>query len=74
MIRRMFYRLTQSVVTLLGVSLLVFFITHAIPADPVAAVAGPHADKETRDRIRDELAAAGIQIEDTPTGSHWILD
>jgi peptide/nickel transport system permease protein len=55
MIRRMFYRLTQSVVTLLGVSLLVFFITHAIPADPVAAVAGPHADMETRERIRKEL-------------------
>lgn len=55
MIRRMCHRLTQSVVTLLGVSLLVFFITHAIPADPVAAVAGPRADKETRDRIRDEL-------------------
>ena len=51
----MCHRLTQSVVTLLGVSLLVFFITHAIPADPVAAVAGPRADKETRDRIRDEL-------------------
>ncbi len=55
MIKRIFYRLTQSVVTLLGVSLLVFFITHAIPADPVAAVAGPHADKETRERIRKEL-------------------
>ncbi len=55
MIRRMFYRLAQSVVTLVGVSLLVFFITHAIPADPVAAVAGPHADKETRERIRKEL-------------------
>ena len=55
MIRRILNRLAQSVVTLLGVSLLVFFITHAIPADPVAAVAGPHADKETRERIRKEL-------------------
>ena len=48
-------RLLQSVVTLLGVSVLVFFITHAIPADPVAAVAGPKADKATRERIRKEL-------------------
>ncbi len=48
-------RLLQSVVTLLGVSVLVFVITHAIPADPVAAVAGPKADAETRERIRKEL-------------------
>ena len=52
---RILNRLLQSVVTLLGVSLLVFLITHAIPADPVAAVAGPQADEETRERIRQEL-------------------
>src|SRR5262249_45474961 len=52
---RILNRLVQSAVTLLGVSLLVFFITHAIPADPVAAVAGPKADPETRERIRKEL-------------------
>jgi peptide/nickel transport system permease protein len=55
MMKRFLSRLAQSIVTLLGVSVLVFFITHAIPADPVAAVAGPKADKETRERIRKEL-------------------
>jgi peptide/nickel transport system permease protein len=55
MIQRFLNRLMQSVVTLVGVSLLVFFITHAIPADPVAAVAGPNSNQETKDRIRKEL-------------------
>ncbi len=55
MTRRILSRLLQSVVTLLGVSVLVFVITHVIPADPVAAVAGPKADKQTRERIRKEL-------------------
>lgn len=55
MTRRILSRLLQSVVTLLGVSVLVFVITHVIPADPVAAVAGQKADKQTRERIRKEL-------------------
>jgi peptide/nickel transport system permease protein len=48
-------RLGWAVVTLLGTSLLVFAMAHALPADPVAAMVGPRADAETRERIAREL-------------------
>jgi peptide/nickel transport system permease protein len=52
---RLLRRLLGAALTLLGTSLVVFVIAHAVPADPVTAFAGPHADKETRDMIRREM-------------------
>jgi peptide/nickel transport system permease protein len=54
-IARLARRLLQAALTLLGTSLLVFLIAHAVPGDVVAALAGPQADRETRERIRHEL-------------------
>ena len=55
MIARLLKRLLGATLTLLGTSLIVFLIAHAVPADPINAFAGPHADKEARDAIRREL-------------------
>jgi peptide/nickel transport system permease protein len=55
MIVRLVRRLLRAAVTLLGTSLVVFVIAHAVPADPVGAFAGRHADEETRQSIRREL-------------------
>lgn len=48
-------RLLWAAGTLLGLALLVFALTRSVPADPVAAIAGPRADAETHKRIREEL-------------------
>lgn len=53
--RRLVKRSFEAVVALLGTSLLVFALVHAIPADPVAAYVGPHADQATRVRVRRDL-------------------
>lgn len=55
MMQRLLQRLGWAAATLLGTSLIVFLMAHAVPADPVAAFAGPQADAETRERIRKEL-------------------
>ncbi|MGO3886719.1 MAG: DALR domain-containing protein, partial [Mycetocola sp.] len=42
----------------------------------LAARVSARADRDfsTADQIRNDLAAAGIRIEDTPTGAHWSID
>jgi peptide/nickel transport system permease protein len=44
-------RLLYFIPTLLGLIIITFFITYYVPADPAAAIAGPSADQETRDKI-----------------------
>lgn len=55
MTKRLLTRLGWAVVTLLGSSVIVFVIVHAIPADPAVTYAGPQADPETLENIREEL-------------------
>ena len=43
MLRFIVRRLALAVLTVLGISLLTFIVAHAVPADPVRALAGSHA-------------------------------
>jgi peptide/nickel transport system permease protein len=64
--RRLLARLLWAVVTLLGTSVVVFLLAHAVPADPVSAHAGPKADQATRERIRRERGL------DRPLGEQYV--
>ena len=48
-------RLLWFVPTVLGLIVLTFLISHVIPADPVAFVAGENATPEQIERLRTEL-------------------
>ena len=48
-------RLGYGFLVLLGVVLVVFFLFHALPGDPVAMMAGQRTDIATREAIQKEL-------------------
>ena len=48
-------RLIQSVLILLGVSLITFFLLYVLPADPVRQIAGRSATPQTVANIRAQL-------------------
>ncbi len=48
-------RLTESVLILLGITLVTFFLLYVLPADPVRQIAGRSATPETVESIRRQL-------------------
>lgn len=48
-------RVAMLIVVLIGMSLLTFMISHAIPGDPVRLAAGPHAGPEQIESLRKQL-------------------
>lgn len=55
MIKFVLKRTGYGLLVIFGVILIVFFLFHALPGDPVDVLAGPHANKQTREIIRKEL-------------------
>ena len=48
-------RLAYGIMVLCGVVVVVFFLFHALPGDPVAMMAGQRSDLATREAIAREL-------------------
>ena len=55
MIRFLIRRLGYGILVLFGVILVVFFLFHALPGDPVSMIAGQRSDISTRQAITKEL-------------------
>ena len=55
MIKFVLQRISYGLLVVLGVAVVVFFIFHAMPGDPIDMMVGPRTDKTTRDNIRHEL-------------------
>lgn len=48
-------RIGQSIIVLIGVSLIAFLLLYAVPADPARIIAGPHATQQVVEQIRKNL-------------------
>ncbi|MFA0961404.1 ABC transporter permease [Roseivirga sp. BDSF3-8] len=55
MLKFIFKRLFYGLLVVLGVVLVVFFLFHALPGDPVAMMAGQRTDISTQEAIKKEL-------------------
>lgn len=55
MISYILKRLLQMIPTLIGVSIIVFILIHSVPGDPARMVAGPEANEQDLERVRDRL-------------------
>lgn len=55
MLRLVRQRLMMLVLVLFGVSLITFLMSHVLPGDPAAALAGPHPSKEVLQTIREQF-------------------
>ena len=54
-VRNLLRRLLYALIAIVGVAALVFVLLRMVPGNPVAALLGEHADKETVDRISSSL-------------------
>ncbi|MGI9501891.1 MAG: ABC transporter permease [Geminicoccaceae bacterium] len=54
-VRRLFWRLASSLIVLIGVSMLIFFIARIIPGDPARIALGPRATEAQVEQMRDAL-------------------
>jgi len=55
MLKFIYKKLSYGFLVILGVAIVVFFVFHALPGDPVAMMAGQKTDVSTREAISKEL-------------------
>lgn len=67
-------RLFQMVLVLIGVSILVFFLTRVLPGDPVAAALGDRASPQQIERMRTELGLDKSLVEQYFSFVHGLLN